>query len=76
MLLMLLRVRYAIRDVRVTAGLTRAVVQDCAEAEDNTDTRDKFFMCVCRVLASTGGAAATCFFSLVTGWRSPSLTYA
>ena len=24
----------------------RAVVQDCAEAEDNTDSRDKFFMCV------------------------------
>merc|ERR1711904_707925 len=22
----------------------RAVVQDCAEAEDNTDSRDKFFM--------------------------------
>jgi len=26
------------------AGLARAVVQDCAEAEDNTDSRDKFFM--------------------------------
>ena len=25
-------------------GAGRAVVQDCAEAEDNTDTRDKFFM--------------------------------
>merc|ERR1712087_693335 len=35
---------YAIRDVRVTAGLTRAVVQDCSEAEDNADSRDKFFM--------------------------------
>merc|ERR1711988_1048485 len=35
---------YAIRDVRVTASLARAVVQDCAEAEDNTDSRDKFFM--------------------------------
>jgi hypothetical protein len=25
-------------------GAARAVVQDCVEAEDNTDTRDKFFM--------------------------------
>merc|ERR1719158_2760589 len=25
-------------------GAGGAVVQDCAEAEDNTDTRDKFFM--------------------------------
>ena len=64
MLLMLLRVRYAIRDVRVTAGLTRAVVQDCAEAEDNTDTRDKFFMCTCYLLTLVGSAAAPCFLSL------------
>lgn len=27
------------------ASRARAVVQDCAEAEDNTDSRDKFFMC-------------------------------
>ena len=26
------------------ASSARAVVQDCAEAEDNTDSRDKFFM--------------------------------
>ena len=26
------------------AGAARAVVQDCVEAEDNTDARDKFFM--------------------------------
>ena len=25
-------------------GAARAVVQDCVEAEDNTDARDKFFM--------------------------------
>jgi len=35
---------YGIRDVRVLAASARAIVQDCAEAEDNTDARDKFFM--------------------------------
>jgi len=35
---------YGIKDVRVWAGSTRAIVQDCAEAEDNTDARDKYFM--------------------------------
>jgi len=44
--------RYGIRDVRVLAASARAIVQDCAEAEDNTDARDKFFMYVClRVVA-------------------------
>ena len=37
-------VRYAIKAIRVLASSTRAVVQDCVEAEDNTDARDKFFM--------------------------------
>lgn len=35
---------YGIRDVRVLASSARAIVQDCAEAEDNTDARDKLFM--------------------------------
>ena len=26
------------------AGASRAIVQDCIEAEDNADARDKFFM--------------------------------
>lgn len=34
---------YGIKDVRVLASSARAVVQDCAEAEDNSDARDKFF---------------------------------
>jgi hypothetical protein len=38
--------RYGIKGVRVVASSTRAVVQDCAEAESNTDARDKFFMSV------------------------------
>lgn len=28
----------------ILATSARAIVQDCAEAEDNTDARDKFFM--------------------------------
>jgi len=35
---------FAIKDIRVSASSARAVVQDCTEAEDNTDARDKFFM--------------------------------
>lgn len=35
---------YGIKNVRVLAKSARFVVQDCGEAEDNTDARDKFFM--------------------------------
>lgn len=35
---------YGIKNVRVLGASARAVVQDCVEAEDNTDARDKFFM--------------------------------
>lgn len=35
---------YGIRGVRIMAASARAVVQDCAESEDNADARDKFFM--------------------------------
>jgi len=35
---------YGIRGIRVLAASARPVVQDCAEAEDNTDAKDKFFM--------------------------------
>ena len=35
---------YGIRGIRVLAASARTVVQDCAEAEDNTDAREKFFM--------------------------------
>ena len=35
---------FAIKDIRVSASSARTVVQDCTEAEDNTDARDKFFM--------------------------------
>ena len=41
--------RYGIRNVKIVAASGRMVVQDCAEAEDNTDARDKFFMYIlCR----------------------------
>lgn len=36
--------RYAIKEVRVLSSAARAVVQDCGEAEQNSDARDKFFM--------------------------------
>lgn len=50
--------RYGIKGVRVVASSTRAVVQDCAEAESNTDARDKFFMSV----AGAGvGLCGSCF---------------
>jgi len=35
---------FGIRNIRVIATSTRFVVQDCSEAEDNSDARDKFFM--------------------------------
>jgi len=35
---------YGIKDIRVLANSARIIVQDCTEAEDNTDARDKFFM--------------------------------
>ena len=35
---------YAIKEVRVLSSAARAVVQDCGEAEQNSDARDKFFM--------------------------------
>lgn len=35
---------YGIKNVQVLAKSARMVVQDCAEAEENADTRDKFFM--------------------------------
>lgn len=38
--------RYAIKAIRVLASSAKAIVQDCVEAEDNTDARDKFFMSV------------------------------
>jgi hypothetical protein len=36
--------RYAIKNVQVLATSARMIVQDCVEAEENTDARDKFFM--------------------------------
>lgn len=36
--------RYGIRSVKILAMSGRVAVQDCAEAEDNMDARDKFFM--------------------------------
>jgi len=38
------QILYAIKSVRIFGSSTRAIVQDCAEAEDNADSRDKFFM--------------------------------
>ena len=38
--------RYAIKNIQVMATSARMVVQDCIEAEDNVDARDKFFMFV------------------------------
>ena len=48
--------RYGIKDVRVVASATRAIVQDCVEAEDNTDARDKFFMCVISACSGQWGS--------------------
>ena len=50
--------RYAIKNIQVLATSARMVVQDCIEAEENTDARDKFFMCVsqflhCRMFMTT-----------------------
>ena len=36
--------RYAIKSVQVLATSARTIVQDCVEAEENVDARDKFFM--------------------------------
>ena len=38
--------RYAMKNIQVLATSIQMVVQDCTEAEENTDARDKFFMCV------------------------------
>ena len=40
--------RYGVKHMRVLGTTSRVVVQDCIEAEDNIDARDKFFMCVDR----------------------------
>ena len=42
--------RYAIKNIQVLATSARMVVQDCIEAEENTDAQDKFFMCVSQFL--------------------------
>jgi len=49
---------YGIRGIRVLASSTRPVVQDCAEAEDNTDARDKFFMAAVPELNPAAASAA------------------
>lgn len=49
---------YAIKAVRVLATSARAVVQDCVEAEDNTDARDKFFMVAVPAFDPSSAAAA------------------
>lgn len=49
---------YAIKAVRVSATSARAVVQDCIEAEDNTDARDKFFMVAVPAFDPSAAAAA------------------
>lgn len=49
---------YAIKAVRVLATSARAIVQDCVEAEDNTDARDKFFMVAVPAFDPSSAAAA------------------
>ena len=36
--------RYGIKNIQVLGSSSRLVVQDCTEAEENRDARDKFFM--------------------------------
>ena len=36
--------RYGIKNIQVLGSSSRLVVQDCTEAEENSDARDKFFM--------------------------------
>lgn len=36
--------RYGIKSVQVLAASASMIVQDCVEAEENVDARDKFFM--------------------------------
>ena len=58
--------RYGIKNIQVLGSSSRLVVQDCTEAEENNDARDKFFMralrnraqpdiAVCGVSFSKGG---------------------
>jgi len=56
---------YGIRDVRVLASSARAIVQDCAEAEDNTDARDKFFMVAVPDFDPAAAAAAKAHAALL-----------
>jgi hypothetical protein len=49
---------YAIKAIRVLASSVRAVAQDCVEAEDNTDARDKFFMVAVPAFDPSSAAAA------------------
>ena len=37
-------IRYGIKSVQVLAASASMIVQDCVEAEENVDARDKFFM--------------------------------
>lgn len=39
-------IRYGIKSVQVLAASASMIVQDCVEAEENVDARDKFFMYV------------------------------
>ena len=43
-LLSLSLIRYGIKSVQVLAASASMIVQDCVEAEENVDARDKFFM--------------------------------
>merc|ERR1712039_882273 len=49
---------YAIKAVRILATSTHTIVQDCVEAEDNTDARDKFFMVAIPAFDPSAAAAA------------------
>ena len=63
--------RYGIKNIRVLGASARAVVQDCVEAEDNTDARDKFFM---HVLLGPDCEARSCFVvACLPGWLCQSL---
>jgi len=49
---------YAIKEVRVLSSAARAVVQDCGEAEQNSDARDKFFMAAVPEFSPAAGFSA------------------
>jgi len=49
---------YGIKEVRAVVSSARAIVQDCVEAESNTDARDKFFMVSVPAFAPNAAAAA------------------